>query len=64
MRGESKGGNVSPPFGLRPRAVSDPEGKGRWGGILQVFSKSYIDKMFLIEEGKNGTPFKKNFSGG
>jgi len=26
---------ISPPFGLQPRAVSDPEGKGRLGGILQ-----------------------------
>ena len=30
-----KGNRDSPPFCLRPRAVSDPEGKGRRGGILE-----------------------------
>ena len=28
---------LAPPFGLRPIAVSDPEGKGRGGGILPYF---------------------------
>ena len=27
----------SPPFSPRPRAVSDPEGKGGWGGFENCF---------------------------
>ena len=36
-----RGKLLSPPFGLRPRAVSDPEGKGRPGGIFKAL-KYYI----------------------
>ena len=31
-----RGKLLVPPFGLRPRAVSDPEGKGRSGGIFKT----------------------------
>ena len=51
----SKGGNLSPPFGLRPRAVSDPEGKGRLGGILQDDFKQlnwYKNPNFLPVAGR------------
>ena len=41
-----KGGIITPPFGLRPREVSDPEGKGRLGGIL--YNSKGISVLFLV----------------
>ncbi|OGP76552.1 MAG: hypothetical protein A2V86_05135 [Deltaproteobacteria bacterium RBG_16_49_23] len=42
----SKSGMISPPFGLRPRAVSDPESKGRLGGIL--YNPRGLSVLFLV----------------
>ena len=44
-----RGKLLSPPFGLRPRAVSDPEGKGGAGGIFKTL-KCYQKHKITAEE--------------
>gem|GEM_PF-2578377 len=48
-----KGGSISPPFGLRPRAVSDPEGKGRWPACAKPLRRRQgRDFMKLFQSAK------------